>query len=316
MKNFLLASLLLLLTACSSIAPNLAPTSAAAPTTASPSMLTREPTSAPTSTPASAFQHIFIIVFENKNQSEMLANPYFADLAKRGALLSQYYGIAHPSQPNYVAMIGGDTFGIIDDSNHNLPQNNLVDLLEAAGVSWKAYQENYPSACFAGGSASALYARKHNPFISFDNIRTNPTRCAKIVNAIELSNDIATNRLPAFSFYTPNVENDAHDKPISFGANWLQDFLEPKLRDPDFTTSTLVVVTSDESQSFGANPTRALIYTVLLGSMVHAGSTDSTRYTHYSLLRTIENNFRLGTLNRNDATAIPFAACNFEGECK
>lgn len=246
----------------------------------------------------------------------MMANPYFAELARRGAFLSSYYGIAHPSLPNYIAMIGGDTFGIFDDNIHNLPQNNLIDLLEAANVSWKAYQENYPGACFAGGSASALYARKHNPFISFDNIRQNQERCAKIVNADALQNDIDANRLPAFSFYTPNMDNDAHDQSISFAANWLQGFLEPKLFDPNFYSGTLVVLITDESRYFAANAAFAPIYAVLLGPTVHSGTTDSTRYTHYSLLRSVEEAFHLGTLNRNDASAQPFDRCIFEGGCK
>lgn len=315
MKKFLRFLIFLsLLSACSGIAPNPEARSSAIAPIAPPQNTVTTPTSQPSNVPT--FQHIFIIIFENKDQSEMLANPYFADLAKRGTFLSQYYGVAHPSQPNYLAMVGGDTFAIVDDFNHNLPQNNLVDLMEASGISWKTYQENYPGACFAGGSASALYTRKHNPFISFDNIRTNPARCAKIVNATELAGDIASNRLPIFSFYTPNANNDMHDQPISFGANWLKDFLEPKLLDPNFYTGTLVVITSDESRNFGSNPASVPIYTVLLGQMVRVGSTDSTRYTHYSLLRTIENNFRLGTLNRNDASAIPFAACNFGDGCK
>lgn len=259
---------------------------------------------------------IFVIVFENKDQAEMLANPYFGELSKRGALLSQYYGIAHPSQPNYFAMIGGDTFGIFDDGNHNLAQNSVVDLLEAKNVSWKSYQEDFPGGCFAGGSASALYARKHNPFISFDKIRTNPARCAKIVNAEELQTDIAANRLPSFSFYAPNVDNDAHDQPISFGANWLKDFLEPKLLDPNFYAGTLVVLITDEGRNFAANPTGVPIYAVLLGQMVSAGTVDSSHYNHYNLLRTVEETFQLGTLNRKDAVAQPFDKCIFVGGCK
>jgi hypothetical protein len=265
------------------------------------------PAASPTpSTP----QHIFVIVLENNPLQGVLSIPYFSALAKRGVLLSNYHAITHPSEPNYIAMIAGDTF-VFDDGVHDLPQTNLVDLLETAHMSWKAYLEEYPSSCFngvvAGDSQTGQYARKHNPFISFDDIRTNPQRCSRLVNADALAADIAANQLPAFSLYVPNLRNDAHDTSPAYAAKWLSSFLDPKLADPGFIRDTLVVVTFDEDNGAAGN----LIYTVLLGSMLRANSSDSRSYTHYSLLRTIEDNFSLGTLNRNDAQADPFSACDF-----
>ena len=258
-----------------------------------------------------AFEHIFIIIFENRDAATVLANPYFKQLAARGATLSNYFALEHASQPNYLALLAGDTL-VNDNGVYNLPQKNLVDLLEAAGISWKAYQENYPGGCFAGSAAaSGLYARKHNPFISFDTIRGNKARCALIAPASELNADSAAGRLPAYSFFTPNLDNDGHDQPLSFAAKWLEGFIEPKLKDPKFMRGTLVVVTFDESQSADDN----LVYATLLGPMIQPGTVDSTRYSHYSLLRSVEENFHTGTLNRKDAQATPFAACNFAGGC-
>ncbi len=244
------------------------------------------------------FQRIFIIELENSAYSAVLKNSYFANLASRGRLLNNYYAVAHPSQPNYIAQIAGDTF-VTDDSSHNLAQSNLVDLLEGAGISWKTYQENYPGNCYSSSSAAGgLYARKHNPFISFDNIRQNATRCAKIVNASQLDSDIAANALPQYSFYVPNQENDGHNTGISYAATWLQGFLEPKLTNANFMNGTLVVVTFDEDNNSENNH----IYTVLLGSTISA-STDPGPYNHYSQLRMVEDNFAVGTLGRNDASA-------------
>ena len=250
-------------------------------------------------------QRIFIIQLENSAYTSVLANPYFANLASRGRLLNNYYAVTHPSQPNYIAEIAGDTF-VTDDSSHDLPQSNLVDLLEGAGISWKTYQEDYPGQCSAVSSAAGgLYARKHNPFVSFDSVRTNPARCAKIVNASQLGLDITANTLPQYSFYVPNQNNDGHDTGIAYAADWLQGFLEPKLTNSNFMSGTLIVVTFDEDDHSQNNH----VYTVLLGDMISAG-TDSNSYNHYSLLRMVENNFGLATLGRNDASAnaiaIPF----------
>jgi len=250
-------------------------------------------------------------MLENHGAATVFANPYFKQLAARGAYLSHYYAVGHPSEPNYLALLAGETL-VNDDGVYNLPQKNLVDLLEAAGIGWKAYQEKYPGGCFAGSVASSnLYARKHNPFISFDTIRSNKARCALIAPASELNADIAAGQLPAYSFFTPNLDDDGHNQPLSFAAKWLASFIEPKLKDSKFMQDTLVFVTFDESETSADNQ----VYAVLLGPMITPGTVDGTRYSHYSLLRSVEENFRTGTLNRSDTQAQPFAACNFTGGC-
>jgi acid phosphatase len=295
-------------TASTTPAATLTPT----PTPTLTSTLTVTPV--PTPTLSVIPRHIFIIVLENNSLQTVLAVPYFSALAKRGALLTNYHGVTHPSEPNYIAMIAGDTF-VSDDGVHNLPQTNLVDLLDRAQVSWKAYLENYPGHCFngvvSGNSTTGQYARKHNPFISFNDIRTNPQRCSQLVNSDQLAVDIAANQLPSFGFYVPNLKNDGHDTSPTYAATWLSGFLDPKLADPNFMNGMLVVVTFDEDDGTASN----LVYTVLLGPMVHANTTDPGLYTHYSLLRTIEDDFGVGTLNRNDTPAVSFAACNFTTGC-
>ncbi len=247
------------------------------------------------------FQRIFIIVFENQSHATVVAEPYYAALAGRGRLLTNYAALAHPSQPNYVGLVVGLPV-VSSDATVNLPQTNLVDLFSARGVSWKTYQENYPGGCSAVSRASGgLYVRRHNPFISLNNVRTNPARCANIVNASQLEADIAGGALPQYSFYVPNLNNDGHDTSLAYAAAWLRGFLEPKLLDPNFAGGTLVVLTFDEAAGPGNSGNK--VYTLLLGPMIPPGTTDDTAYTHYSLLRLVEDAFALGTLNRNDASA-------------
>ena len=261
-----------------------------------------------------AFDRIFIIIFENQIQTNVLENPFMRNLGTKGVQMSNYFGVMHPSQPNYVASIAGLPFVKGDDCPTNIPHTNLVDLLEAKGVTWKAYMEDLPADSKAiCKSKNNLYFRKHNPFISFDNIRSNPARLANVVNAKQLQTDVQDDALPEYCWYTPNIQNDGHSPPISFQlfnrvrgvnflAKFLQRFLEPLLSNPKFTKGTLIVVTFDESFPHADNH----IYTVLLGDMVKANTVQSERYDHYSLLRTVEENFNLGTLNRNDLTASWF----------
>ncbi|KAG0327210.1 hypothetical protein BG000_001043 [Podila horticola] len=268
---------------------------------------------APSIVPGDSFDKFFMIVFENMDYRKVAANPYFSSLAKKGNLLTNYHAITHPSQPNYIAMISGSTQGCKDNKDYNFESKNLIDILEPKDISWKAYQENYPGDCYLEDSLDKLYRRKHNPFISFTDITTNPTRCAKIVNADELDTDLANHALPQFSFFTPNMNNDGHDTSVSFAADWLERFIEDKLSNPAFMTNTAILVTFDEDDSSTDSrknvSEKNRIHSILLGGAVHSapGTTDNTAYNHFSILATLEKNWKLDNLSQKDVGATSFA---------
>jgi phospholipase C len=135
--------------------------------------------------------------------------------------------------------------GISDDDVHHIPatEKNLADLLDDNHVSWKLYQEDYPGNC-DDDAVIGRYARKHNQFISFDDVRLNATKCSKIVNSDQLDTDLAKNALPQYSYFTPNMDNDAHDTNITYAGKWLDQFFTNRLS--KFPDSTLIVVTWDE----------------------------------------------------------------------
>ncbi|KAJ3282026.1 hypothetical protein HDU79_010310 [Rhizoclosmatium sp. JEL0117] len=197
-------------------------------------------------------------------------------------------------------MISGSTNGCTGDSNINIAANSIVDLLEAKGLSWKSYNEAYPGNCYTG-SSSGTYYRKHTPFLSFNNIRTNSARCAKVVNANQLAADEKAGTLANYIFFTPDINDDGHNTNVAYASNWLKNFIEPKLTNPLYA-NTLFHVTFDEDAN--DTPTNN-IYSLFLGKgIVGAGKTDATTYTHYSALATIEQIFGLGNLGKSDATAI------------
>ncbi len=256
------------------------------------------------------FERIFIIILENKSEQAVFDNAFMKGLAAQGVRLSKYFGVTHPSQPNYIAATAGLPF-VTDDDRHDIDATNIVDLLEAKGVSWKAYMEDLPETNKTIHiSQNRLYFRKHNPFISFDNVRNSPARLANIVNAKHLQADVKNNAWPQYSWYTPNIQHDGHTPPddfqpsnplrhVNFIAHWLQDFLVPLLANPKFMKGTLVVLTFDESVPHADNH----VYHVLLGEMVKPNTVESEIFNHYSLLRTVEENFQLGNLGRNDLMA-------------
>ena len=171
--------------------------------------------------------HIFVIMLENHSQSSVIGDknaPFMNMLATKYAMADHYYGVTHPSMPNYVAAIAGDNFGIQDDEDENivnLKQTNLVDQLENHHVRWGAYMETlppdklaryWPQKVNADGTTTdiKLYAKKHNPFVLFDDVKNNPARMAKIKDYSALAGDLAKKNAPQFVWISPNQCNDMH----------------------------------------------------------------------------------------------------------
>ena len=259
---------------------------------------TPAPTLGPTPVPPlSDFEHIVVIVLENKDYNAVIGSqsmPNLNRLASQYSLLSQYYGITHPSLPNYLALIGGDTFGI--DRNCEdcfLAETNLADLVEASGRSWKTYQENMPEPCFIGSRGD--YAQKHNPFIYFDSIRLDETRCqAHVVGLEQLDSDLTANQLPNFVFITPGLCHSGHDCDRTETDAWLGALVDRLQASPALGENSLIAITFDEASGDDLSaccglpePGGGRIATVLISPRVRQGFTDSMPYSHYSLLKTI-----------------------------
>jgi len=195
------------------------------------------------------YEHIFLIIEENRSYSEIIGArsiaPNINRLAAQYGQATQFYAEVHPSEGNYVAMLGGDTFGIHDDDayyckpkmqdamcpksnkdgyvDHTVTAPSLVDQLEAHGLTWKAYMESIP----APGSGAArwptadkpvvgvpaeVYAVKHNGFMTFKRVQDDPRRAEKIVGFDALERDLASGNLPNYAHIVPNQCNEMHGR--------------------------------------------------------------------------------------------------------
>jgi phospholipase C len=265
-----------------------------APLTAtSTSTLAPSPTSAPL---VPNFETIVVIVFENKEFDRVVGNPdmpIFNQFANDYTLLTQHYAVTHPSLPNYIAMVSGDTFEIdrnCEDCFISAP--SLPDLIETSGRTWKTYQEDMPKPCFVGSWGD--YAQKHNPFMYFDPIRLDAARCERTVRPLsDLSSDLAAGSLPNFVFITPNLCNDAHNCWLGITDEWLGLQMQSLLNYFSANSqSFLIILTWDEGDSNASCcglPAKAggRIATILISPQVKNGFEDATPYTLYSLLKTI-----------------------------
>jgi hypothetical protein len=164
-----------------------------------------------------AVDHVFVIMLENHSYSSVIddANaPFITSLAHKYALAQNYYGVTHPSEPNYVAAISGSNWGVNDDQPTNTYDHvNIVDQLEQHHLTWAAYMESMPSAGFTGAqspSNAALYVNKHNPFVLMKDISTSPKRMALIKPYTSFATDMKAKTLPNFVWISPNQCHDMH----------------------------------------------------------------------------------------------------------
>ena len=261
------------------------------------------PSAAAAPKPVPAFEHVVVVVLENKVRSSVLGNraaPAFNALAAKGAVLAGYRGVTHPSLPNYLALVSGSTQGIVDDcTSCTVGGRSLADTLEAKGLTWKAYAEGLPRIGWTGAS-SGRYVKRHVPFLYFRRVLSRPARLRRVVPLPSFSHDLATRRLPDFALVIPDMCHDMHDCPVSTGDAWLKRFVTPLLRNRRLARSVIFVV-FDESDS--ADPRTAAL---ALGPLVRPGSAFRPSMSHYGLLRTVEDAWGLPRLGRS-AQAAPVA---------
>ena len=279
----------------------------------------------------------------NSNSKTCLGNcTFFDSFANSNGLAEQYTddSIAAGSIGDYIAITSG--YGNTNPGcNSNPPGgsgcallriSNIVDSLESADLSWKAYMEGYPqpSGCVNNDAGYPYYYHfDHNPFIYYADIQNSTTRCSHIVNANSINpqpniseprcwpiavdnDDLFFNDLnsvvnaPHYMFLTPNTVDDAHDcNDISAGNAWLNRVVPQILGSALFTTrKAALFVTFDEPDCTYSMPTcpssGPQLYTVWASNSANpttnAGLKSVNTYTHYSALRTIEDNWKLPPL--------------------
>jgi phosphatidylinositol-3-phosphatase len=229
--------------------------------------------------------HVVIVVEENRSQANIIGNksaPFINALAANGAMMAQSFAETHPSEPNYLALFAGSTFGVTEDvcpvDGGNVP--NLASELLAAGYTFIGFAEGLPAVgstvCSAG-----KYARKHVPWANFSNV---PPANSVPFSAFPMGNYAS---LPTVSFVIPNNDNNMHDGSIAAGDAWLNRQLSG-YANWAVANNSLLIVTWDEDD----NTSRNQIPTVFYGAHVQPG-TYNEQISHYNVLSTLEEMYGL-----------------------
>ena len=270
-------------------------------------------------------RHFVFIMMENTGRWGIIGtadnrarSPYQAGLWANPAVyhFTHYYGVTHPSLPNYLALASGSTHGTSGSDAvfaGKFTGPALWSLLAAAGVPWAVYQDSMPGACSKIGKYNDLpandqYVLRHNPAMPFSVVASSAALCANVRPLTAL--DPAA--LPAVSFITPGICNDDHGLPAtdpdsakftncakgSFalfrrGDDWLA-ALVPQLT----AAGATVFITDDEGGgTLGVNGTAGggVLWAVELGAGVTGGDV-AAQANNYSVLRSLERAYGLPLL--------------------
>src|SRR6058998_3209473 len=241
------------------------------------------------------FDQLVVVLMENKNLSDIYGPaPYMTQLADQYAFSQHWASITNPSQPNYIALIGGSTFGVSGDGNHpNLNDPTLVDIIENSGHTWNAIAEGSGSGC----SINPDRGEDHFPFLSYTTITGSPARCASLHSGGPTDVVAALNVGTNFIWFTPNDGHNMHDNSVASGDSWLQSWV-PQLLSAMSGKHATLSITYDEGY---ANP--PLVYSGFSGPAAKQAYKSTTSYTHYSLLKLIEDVWGGGSLGQGDVGA-------------
>jgi phospholipase C len=277
------------------------------------------------------FQHVWVVMMENTSDTSLIGNahaPFVNELASKYGYARQYFGVTHPSQPNYIAITSGSTNGVLDDNDHTVDVPNIVDQLEAHGMTWRDYQQSL-SLCngnkLAHACGNQLYERKHNPFVSYLDVQTSPARMANVVDLSQLHADLWSGHAPDYSFIAPDQCNDMHGRAstptdpcdfsneqsiIQLGDTFLSGLVREITSSPAWTGNSAIFVVWDESDFTGSGPfgfgdTAGCCDAVpgggnVLGIVIshsdHQPRVSDVPYNHYSVLATLEDGWKIGCL--------------------
>jgi hypothetical protein len=268
--------------------------------------------------------HAFVIFMENSDPGEISRTsvaPFINSLRQRYGYAGNYYGVTHPSLPNYVAAIAGDFDNAYNDWNGNrFSMRTIVNQLQNHGLSWKAYMGGLPYAGYAGDRypqhGPALYQRKHDPFMMVNLVLQHPSLRRNVVPDAQLPRDLKSGNVPTLSFISPDMCHDMHgisailspcppvkDRLIAAGDQYLAALVPQIISSPAWKQDSVIFIVWDEGEQStvgccdspatdGGGNVPAII--IARRGVRHYSSMKA--YNHYSLLKTLQTVWKLGCL--------------------
>src|SRR3989442_3500071 len=241
------------------------------------------------------FDQLVVVLMENQNLNDVYGHAtYMTQLADTYAFSEGWSSITNPSQPNYIAILGGSTFGVSGDGNHpNLNYPTLVDIIENSGHTWNAIAEGSGSGC----SINPDRGEDHFPFLSYTTITGSPARCANLHSGGPTDVAAALNSATNFSWFPPNDGPNMNDNSVASGGAWIQSWV-PGLLTAMAGKKAALILMFDEAYT-----SPPYIYMSFSGPATKLAYKSTASYSHYSLAKLLEDVWGGGSLSQGDVNA-------------
>ena len=256
-------------------------------------------------------QRVAVLVLENRSFEQVIGNPqapFLNRLARRYALATDYFAVGHRSLPNYIALTGGDTNGISDNCTRcDTEQPNLLNQLDAAHVSWRAYFEGLrPDAKLV--RRTFRYNPHYDPFGYYERVEGSDRARDRIGSFAALRHDLANGGLRRFSWIAPDVFHDGHNGTLGAADRFAAD-LVPRL-ERALGPRGVLYITWDEApnsdlRGAGGLPGGGRVPLIAVGGAALRHTRDTTVANHYALLKTIETQLRVPLLRNAALPSTP-----------
>jgi phospholipase C len=258
--------------------------SAAAPTPSAPCIGSSAP---------AHYAHVIVIVEENKAYDQVMGRaPYQTAVAKACGYAANMHAETYPSLPNYLAMTSGAVPSAVAGRDCQPSGSCLADaptIFDQTAGSWRVYAESMPSNCARKNTPDGLYVPRHTAAPYFTGLAAAcPKRQLPLgtTAAGAFAGDLKAGTLPKFALVAPNTTNDAHGGCLSCADAWLARWIPRIVASPAYQDgSTAIFVTYDSDDRSAKNH----IATMAIAPSVKPGTVATGAFTHYSMLRTIED---------------------------
>jgi hypothetical protein len=253
---------------------------------------------------------VAVMVLENRSYEQVIGSaraPYINRLARRNALATSYYAVAHPSLPNYIALTGGSMFGITGDcSVCDVAGRNIVQQLDTTGRSWKAYFEDLGSRR-RPGPVTKRYNPHYNPFVYYEAVRGVDSNRDRVVGFQALRRDLRGGTVPDFAWIAPGVRHDGHNSSLHAADRYASHLVPQVLK--ALGPSGVLYLTWDEGTRHDVRglkgPGGGRIALIAAGGAARAHARTAVPANHYALLRTLERGFGLPPLRNAGRRSTP-----------
>ncbi len=243
--------------------------------------------------------------------------PYYWTIADEYVLFDRFFTSAKGgSVPNHFYWVTGtpgnpESAALLPNGFDHVP--TIFDQLEAAGVSWKFYVQNYdPTITFrnpeAGDRGSQIV---WVPILNYNRFLDDPELFAKIVPFDEFFSDLENGTLPEVAYMVPSGASEHPPGSIQAGERFVRSIITALMRSSVWDSSAFMWTYDDWGGWYDHVPPPQVdewgygfrAPALLVSAYAKQGYIDSTELDFTSMLKFIELNWGLEPLAERDRQA-------------